>query len=141
MSFMRRRVSAQRSCSAFATLAPSALCVVASRSACWMMASSPSNFASTRFPNMFGNLVEAKLLGLDAIIQQADRLATTQSAEGASVANALHDLWADTRRLMNDIQNKQSGGLLTYLTPMQMNVSQISTAIYGDATHGVDIMS
>lgn len=88
----------------------------------------------------FGNLVEAKLRGLEQIIQTADRLPETQSAANAGLANALHDLWAATRVLFNDLQGKAGGGLETYLTPMTMPVSQISKAIFGDGTHAVDIM-
>lgn len=89
-----------------------------------------------------GNLIEAKLRGLEQLIQQADALPSTQSAAGAGVASALHDLWAAERQMLNDLQNKQNGGLQAYVTPMMMSVQQISAAVYdGDASHGIDIMS
>jgi len=90
---------------------------------------------------MFGNLIEAKLLSLEQLMQQADRLDITQSAEGASIAAALHDLWAAERQMLNDLNNQQGGGLSTFLTPMTMSVQQISARLYnGDSSHGVDIM-
>lgn len=90
---------------------------------------------------LYGNQLESKLRSLDQIIQQADRLPVTLSATGANLADALRQVWADTRKLLNDLQGKEGGGLQSFTVPVTMSVAQVSAAIFGgDATHGQDLM-
>lgn len=86
------------------------------------------------------NLLEAKILGLDAILQEADRtVVDLQKPDNYPVLNALRDLWATSQRLLSDLQSKHAS-LQIFTVPMTMSVSDVSSRIYGDNSHAVELM-
>lgn len=88
---------------------------------------------------MYGNLLEAKLLQVKAIVEELHRFDGMQEAENYRVFNALQDLAAATSDALDNIQGKSSG-LEEYIVPTVMSVQQISMAVFGDASGAMDIL-
>lgn len=87
------------------------------------------------------NLLAAKIEGLAALIQSADR--TVQQLQDPSnfpVVYALQDLLLSTIELLEDI-TQQQGEARVYTVPMTMSVGAISFAIYGDTSHFDELVS
>ena len=55
------------------------------------------------------------------------------------VLQALRSLWETTQDLYDDIQSKRTP-LEVWIVPSTMSIQQISTAIYGDNTHAVELL-
>jgi hypothetical protein len=87
-----------------------------------------------------GALIQGKIDALAGIIREADRdVRELQDPTNYAIVDALHELLEATIDLARDATANGTGPRL-YSLPQQMSVSQISTALYGDATHAVEIM-
>lgn len=89
--------------------------------------------------DVLGNLLGAKLLALTALMSQADNLVFMQDPANYPLIKATRDLWSLAQDAADNLQAKQ-GGLLNYRVPGPMSMSAVSTAIYGDASHTVELM-
>lgn len=89
---------------------------------------------------LYGMWLESKLLGLAALCGEASRtLDILQHPQWYRVLDALHQLWAQANELAKNVTGSRSEPRF-YVVPNEMSVSQVSTAIYGDATHAVEIL-
>jgi prophage DNA circulation protein len=97
-------------------------------------------FAIKDFTDVTGAWVESKIRGLDALIRQADEtVVELQDYRNSNVLQAMRDLWLSLDKLSKDVQGKGSE-ILTWVVPTAMTIAQVSTAIYGDATHAIDLL-
>lgn len=85
------------------------------------------------------NLVTAKLLAVTDLCGQASNTLTAKNMKNAYIISALHDAW-DTARQSNANLFKSQSRPLKYTVPFTMPMSSISTTLYGDATHTVELM-
>lgn len=89
---------------------------------------------------LYGMWLESKLLGLAALCAEADgALDILQDPQWYRVLDALHELWAQANELARNVTGKRSEPRF-YVVPSVMAVGQVSTAIYGDATHAVELL-
>lgn len=87
-----------------------------------------------------GELFEAKLLGLKALLDEAiDDIADFDDPRNYKMLQAAIDLLDSTNQTLADLLAKGDVPQ-TYITPTVMAIGDISTAIYGDATHAVEIL-
>lgn len=90
-----------------------------------------------------GNLISAKILAVADLCAQLSHTLTANDMRNAPIISALHDLW-DTAQRANDsiVQAGSFGGgkLLQYVVPATMSVSSISIELYGNTSHGVELM-
>lgn len=88
----------------------------------------------------FSNLLAAKIEGLVAIIDEVDRdVDMLQNPQNWAVFNALRDLWASSVALFQDLLQTK-GEIKVFVVPMTMPIGDVSSAIYGDNTHGVELL-
>jgi prophage DNA circulation protein len=88
----------------------------------------------------FGNLLEAKILGLQALIDEADAdVDFLQHPENWNLWTAMRDLWAANEKLLDDLFSKNEP-VATFIVPMTMTIADVSSAIYGDSTHSVELL-
>jgi len=85
----------------------------------------------------FGLALESKILSLESLIEQADAVLSDPTL--FRIHRALMDLWASADQLLQDLHQK-NGELQSYRVPRTMAVSDISIAIYGDNSHGVELL-
>lgn len=89
---------------------------------------------------LYGLLLESKLLGLAALCAEADRaLDILQSPQWDRMLDALHELWAQASELAKNVTGKRVEPRF-YVVPSVMAVGQVSTAIFGDATRAVELL-
>lgn len=90
---------------------------------------------------LYGNLLEAKIRGLTALVREADdRLDYLNDPANNEVLEAMLELWGATNKLNEDLQ--QTGAKLTeYTVPIEMTVGDVAADLYGDSGRGTDIMS
>lgn len=89
---------------------------------------------------LFDALVAAKVEGLVSLIQEAHSSVTElNDPDNWSVLSALNDMMAATVDLAKDIAQKGEE-LRIYTVQTTMTVTQVSIAIFGDASHAVEIM-
>lgn len=87
-----------------------------------------------------GMLLSAKIEGLMAIIEEADADLTLMQDPGQlAIIRAMRDLWFAAYTLWGNIQSKQAP-VQMYIVPMLMTINDVSTALFGDATHSVELM-
>lgn len=84
-------------------------------------------------------LLEAKLLALIDVISQFDRLDLMKDPTMWRVADTMHAIWKSSVDAMNDLSNSKRT-FSTYRTPKVMTITEISTALYRDATHGAELL-
>jgi hypothetical protein len=91
---------------------------------------------------MYSSLVESKIHYLTYLCEEADRtLDVFKDPESWPILEALKQLWASSKELAENF-TEDAGTLRTYTLPTEMNVSQVSMAVYsGDGTRGTDILS
>jgi len=89
---------------------------------------------------LYGQLVGAKVLQLASLLDQADRLASMQSAAAQPVVEALHELWASAQNIAADVQGKRKT-LQSWIVVATMSIQQVSQAIYGDSGHVDELLS
>jgi hypothetical protein len=87
--------------------------------------------------DLFGARVESQILQLANLIRQADDF--IQNPVDYKIVDALHEL-ADAAISLARSFGEQAGEPRVYVVPVQMSMSQISTAIYGDTSHAVELM-
>lgn len=88
----------------------------------------------------FGLLLSAKIEGLMAIIQEADAdLDLMQHPANLAIIRAMRDLWNAVNDILHNLQSKQQP-LERYIVPVQMTITDVSTAIYGDTTHAIELL-
>lgn len=86
-----------------------------------------------------GNLLSAKLDFLINLFDQVDDLGFTKEAANYSLIDAVHELWRAT------IDARQSANgpnilPLIWVVPATMSMSMVSTSLYGDTSHTVELM-
>ncbi len=91
--------------------------------------------------DLYGSLIVSKIDGATQIIRDADQqVKELNNPDFWPLLDALQDLWLASVQLQQDIQ--QSGvQLRVYTTPLRMTVAQVSSAIFGDNSRAVDIMT
>lgn len=90
--------------------------------------------------DLFGARVEAQVLALVSIINEADQqLEELQNPESFPVIDALHQLAVSAIDLSRSFGEK-GGEARRYIVPHQMSVTDVSKAIYGDAQHAAELM-
>lgn len=87
--------------------------------------------------DLFGARIESQILQMANLIRQADDL--IQSPTDYRIVDALHEL-LDSGISLTRALGEQAGEPRAYTVPAQMSMSQISTAIYGDTSHAVELM-
>lgn len=89
---------------------------------------------------LYANVIEAKAAGLSQLCQQADELLhPLDNPANFRVLSALHDLWRASNKLSVDAL-KLTIPTQPFVTAGLMSVADISTLLYGDTSHAVDIM-
>lgn len=87
-----------------------------------------------------GNLIAQRCSQLISMCQQLDALPSMQSPTNVQLMRALHDLWAQAQAFASDLQGKNQT-LQRWITPMQMSIARVSSAIFGDSTHIQDLLA
>jgi len=88
----------------------------------------------------FLNLLESKVRGLQAILDETDRaLEFLQHPENWRLWDAMRELWASNQKLLDNILDRQTP-IAQFIVPMTMPIADVSSAIYGDATHAVELL-
>ncbi len=90
---------------------------------------------------MYGNLVEAKLLALAGLCEEADqRLAVVNDPLNHEMLDALLDLWDAAFKLNSDLL-KTGGTMVTYTLQRGMSMIELSKALYdGDGTRALELL-
>lgn len=86
-----------------------------------------------------GNLFQAKISYLIDLCKQADRLIFVQNPQNFPLTNFMHDLWNSAIEVQQNVQ-KSDTKPKTYIVPTTMSMSAISTALYGNSNHSVELM-
>jgi len=89
---------------------------------------------------LYGNQVLLQCQELISLCQQIDQLDSVQSANNAELMRNIHDVWAQAQQYASDLQ-QQNVTLQQFITPVQMSIGAVSTAIFGDATHAADLLA
>lgn len=90
---------------------------------------------------LYGRLIESKILSLAAILKQADReLEIFDDPLNHEILNALKTLWESTLDLAENVISA-AGELQTYVVPHEMTTSDVAGNVYGDTSRGGDILS
>lgn len=84
-------------------------------------------------------LLEAKVRAVADLCSQADRLTEMQDPLNHAALRALKDLWLTASKLADDILQKQDV-IATWRVPKVMAVTQVASAIYGDAERAMEIL-
>lgn len=90
---------------------------------------------------LYGSLAQAKILGIVGAFDELDR---TVDALSDPANYALLEAFLSTWQAANDLNDnmlKQRSPIVSYVVPKTMAVSDISRALYGDASHSIDILS
>ena len=91
--------------------------------------------------DLYGQLLEARIQTLVQLLEYADRhVEELNNPTNYAVLEALHDLWAATVDLAEDVMGKGID-LHAWIVPRLMTAGEVSTAIFGDTTHAVDVMN
>lgn len=90
--------------------------------------------------NLYANQLAAKVESLVNLCVVADRdIKEFNDPTNTALTQAFLDLWMATGDLANDLQGT-GRALLTWVVPMQMDLSSIANGIYGDAARGTDLL-
>jgi hypothetical protein len=84
-------------------------------------------------------LLSAKLLAVTDLCSQISNTLTAKDARNAPIISALHDIW-DTASRAKENLFQEKARQLTYVVRATMSVSAISSELYGDASHSVEIL-
>lgn len=89
---------------------------------------------------MWAGFVAAKIEGLQNLFEEIDSgLEDLKDPESWGLLEALRNLWGAVKDLGEEVGIAQTLG--KYITPRDMSVQDISIAIYGDGTYGIDILN
>ena len=89
--------------------------------------------------NLYGNLIQAKLLGILSMCQDLDAMTFLQDPSNWQLAAAMRDVWKTTADGLKDLAAKKHT-LSTFFTRVTMSVSDIAIALYNDATRAVELL-
>lgn len=89
--------------------------------------------------DIYGDLLEAKALRLQGDLASLDAALSFNTPNGAKAMDALQQLWSQAISLGKDVQNKKTD-LRIFTTPSLMSMPDVSTAIYGDTTHTIELL-
>lgn len=89
--------------------------------------------------DLYENLLLAKIDGLLALCQKAVDLVELKDPANWPVLDAVLAVWASTKDLADDIQDKLAT-TLTYETPAEMAIAEIAIAIYKDAERAWELL-
>lgn len=85
-------------------------------------------------------LLESKLLQVADLCGQADRdVKALQDPINHQVLDALKEVWASAANAAQDIAGK-ANPIRTYVTPKRMTIADVSNAIYGVTSRGLEIL-
>jgi hypothetical protein len=89
--------------------------------------------------DFYATLAEIKVMRVISLCQEVARRAELQDARNARLREALLGAWstADDRR--RDIEKKREQMIL-YITPIDMSVTDVAKAVYGDASRAMEIL-
>lgn len=90
-------------------------------------------------PDKYAAIAESKIAFLSNLCREADAHVTMQDPNYAKVMNALHDLWAASNTLAKNVA-KKLGTIQIYVVPVEMPVTTIASAIYGDSDRTMEIL-
>jgi hypothetical protein len=91
--------------------------------------------------DLYGGLLESKVQTLLNILAEADRRwEAFNDPDNVDLLELLHQIWEATLTLYTDIF-EQGTELQHYTVPRLMTAAEVSTAIFGDATHAVDVIN
>lgn len=89
---------------------------------------------------MMSNLVEAKILGLTSLCEQADAaLDILNDPAQHNVLDALHGLWEAALNLHEDVLRLHTP-VETFIVPSVMGLMELSTRIYGTTERSMDLL-
>jgi prophage DNA circulation protein len=86
-----------------------------------------------------GRILESRISYATGLCSSIDSLATMRSADQARLLDSLHALW-DTLQTLGQNVTQAAGALQTWTVPVRSSVTDISTAIFGDASHAMEIL-
>lgn len=90
--------------------------------------------------DLYGALVESKILGLTGLLREADeQVRSLNDPTNYQVLDALHELWDSALKLHKDLQER-GAQLRNYVTPMLMPLSKAAAAIYGDSARTSELL-
>lgn len=89
--------------------------------------------------DLFGNLIEAKLLALANVCSQIDQLNILKDPTSYRIANAMHEIWKASLDSLRDLSQTQKK-LETFKLPMLMTITDVARRLYGDASRSVEIL-
>ena len=89
--------------------------------------------------DVYSAMLTSKIEAVVSLCNQADALLAMNDPANTQAIDALHDVWASALKLAQDVTETGST-IATYATPRLMSVAEISAAIFGDASHAVDIL-
>jgi hypothetical protein len=89
--------------------------------------------------NLYGNLVEAKLLALANVCSQIDQLDLLKDPTMFRIAAAMHDIWKATLDALKDLTQQQKQ-LSKFTTPTTMAIGDVARRLYGNAARAVELL-
>ena len=89
--------------------------------------------------DLYGNVLEAKLLGVADLCRQIDRLPQAADPTNWRCVYAMADILKAARDAITDLDSKKQK-LQVFSTPALMSISDVAKALYGDASRGMDIL-
>lgn len=89
--------------------------------------------------DLYGNLIEAKLLGLANICSQIDQLDLTKDPTMFRIANAMHEIWKATLDSLKDLSQQQKT-MSVFKTPSIMAIGDVARRLYGDGARQVELL-
>lgn len=98
-----------------------------------------SVLAAQGVADAFSKVLEAKLLQIANLCSTIDRLAEFQDPRNHAAVTALKEVWLAATQMAEDILGRSSP-IGTYRTGRVMSVAEASAAIFGDATHAMDLL-
>lgn len=85
--------------------------------------------------------ISARCQQVQSMCQQLDAADPFKQPKNAALIDSMHDVWASANALAQDLANHNLT-LQTFVTPMLMSASQVSSAIYGgDATKATQLVA
>lgn len=91
--------------------------------------------------DLYGSLVVSKIDSAVAIIKDADQqVKELNNPDFWPLIDSLHDLWSSSIQLQKDVLS-ENVPLKTFTVPLRMTVAQASSAIFGESSKAVDLMT
>lgn len=91
--------------------------------------------------DLYGSLIVSKIDSATAIIRDADQQVNElNNPDFWPLIDALHDLWDSSLQLQKDVLS-ENAPLKTFTLPIRMSIGQASSAIFGNSSQAVDLMT